>query len=78
MQAVSRRGAGRLHAAPAAANSANEDEVQKAFVKLQNGSDIRGVAIAGMDILSFDRLCSYKAEHGMSDRAHVIKTSSQL
>lgn len=33
-------------AAPAAAGT--DTDVQKAFKRLQNGSDIRGVAIAGM------------------------------
>ena len=43
----SRRNGGRLHAVAEATASINEDDVYKAFSKLQNGSDIRGVAIAG-------------------------------
>lgn len=39
---------GRLCCTVVAAASVSEEETTKAFLKLQNGSDIRGVAIAGM------------------------------
>lgn len=52
-----------MHAAAAATASVKEDDVHKAFSKLQNGSDIRGVAISSETVTQMHRYCGWRMAH---------------
>ena len=47
----------------AATASVREDDVHKAFSKLQNGSDIRGVAISSKTATQMHRCCGWRMAH---------------